>query len=175
MPVDDVGGAVFRGKRGPYTARGIEYMVSELGRPLTSRMCTRIDFATTQRGASSSRSTCPPWRRGWATRGWTRCGSTVSGRSCSRTGGSSTRSPVKPPVGIRKQRSFHTGGQSPVWLHLAASQMGGRPLDTAARIGQAACGHRYIRVRAWARLAPNVSSHGRLFGDVYSGTFIRDE
>ena len=32
MPVDDVGGAVFRGKRGPYTARGIEYLVTELGR-----------------------------------------------------------------------------------------------------------------------------------------------
>ena len=27
-----VGGAVFRGKRGPYTARGIEYLVAELGR-----------------------------------------------------------------------------------------------------------------------------------------------
>jgi integrase len=32
VPVDDVGGAVFRGKRGPYTARGIEYLVAELGR-----------------------------------------------------------------------------------------------------------------------------------------------
>jgi len=32
VPVDDVEGAVFRGKRGPYTARGIEYLVAELGR-----------------------------------------------------------------------------------------------------------------------------------------------
>jgi integrase len=32
VPVDDVGGAVFRGKRGPYTARGIAYLVAELGR-----------------------------------------------------------------------------------------------------------------------------------------------
>src|SRR5437660_360653 len=31
VPVDDVGGAVFRGKRGPYAARGIEYLVAELG------------------------------------------------------------------------------------------------------------------------------------------------
>jgi len=29
---DDVGSAMFRGKRGPYTARGIEYLVAELGR-----------------------------------------------------------------------------------------------------------------------------------------------
>jgi integrase/recombinase XerD len=29
---DDTVGAVFRGKRGPYTARGIEYLVAELGR-----------------------------------------------------------------------------------------------------------------------------------------------
>jgi len=32
VPVDAVGGAVFRGKRGPYTARGIEYLVAELAR-----------------------------------------------------------------------------------------------------------------------------------------------
>jgi site-specific recombinase XerD len=32
MSVHDVGSAVFRGKRGPYTARGIEYLVAELGR-----------------------------------------------------------------------------------------------------------------------------------------------
>ncbi len=32
MRVDDVDGAVFRGKRGPYTARGIEYLVAEVGR-----------------------------------------------------------------------------------------------------------------------------------------------
>ena len=34
VPVDDVdvGGAVFRGKRGAYAARGIEYLVAELGR-----------------------------------------------------------------------------------------------------------------------------------------------
>jgi len=32
VPVNDIGGAVFRGKRGPYTARGIEYLVAELGR-----------------------------------------------------------------------------------------------------------------------------------------------
>jgi integrase/recombinase XerC len=30
--LNDVGGALFRGKRGPYTARGIEYLVAELGR-----------------------------------------------------------------------------------------------------------------------------------------------
>src|ERR1700674_590256 len=29
---DDAGGVVFRGKRGPYTARGIEYLVAEVGR-----------------------------------------------------------------------------------------------------------------------------------------------
>jgi len=32
VPVADIGGAVLRGKRGPYTARGIEYLVAELGR-----------------------------------------------------------------------------------------------------------------------------------------------
>jgi site-specific recombinase XerD len=32
VPIDDIGDAVFRGKRGPYTARGIEYLVAELGR-----------------------------------------------------------------------------------------------------------------------------------------------
>jgi integrase/recombinase XerD len=31
-PADFAVGAVFRGKRGPYTARGIEYLVAELGR-----------------------------------------------------------------------------------------------------------------------------------------------
>jgi integrase len=29
---DDAVGAVFRGKRGPYTARGIEYLLAEVGR-----------------------------------------------------------------------------------------------------------------------------------------------
>src|SRR5207245_7281889 len=29
VSVDDVGGAVFRGKRGPYTARGFEYLVAD--------------------------------------------------------------------------------------------------------------------------------------------------
>jgi integrase/recombinase XerD len=32
VSVDDHDGALFRGKRGPYTARGIEYLVAELGR-----------------------------------------------------------------------------------------------------------------------------------------------
>ena len=32
IPLDDAGSAVFCGKRGPYTARGIEYLVAELGR-----------------------------------------------------------------------------------------------------------------------------------------------
>ena len=32
QPVDYVASAVFRGKRGPYTARGIEYLVAEFGR-----------------------------------------------------------------------------------------------------------------------------------------------
>ena len=31
-PLDDAGGAIFCGKRGPYTARGTEYLVAELGR-----------------------------------------------------------------------------------------------------------------------------------------------
>jgi integrase len=33
VPVDHVGAAVFRGKRGAYTARGIEYLAAEFGQP----------------------------------------------------------------------------------------------------------------------------------------------
>jgi integrase/recombinase XerD len=59
-PVADVGGAVFRGKRGRYTARGIEYLVAELGRranvtnvhphrfrhDTARRLVERVDLAT---------------------------------------------------------------------------------------------------------------------------------
>jgi hypothetical protein len=64
---DYAGGAVFRGKRGQYTARGVEYSVAELGRraqvPNVHRHCFR--HATTRPGAWSSRSTCPRSRPGW--------------------------------------------------------------------------------------------------------------
>jgi site-specific recombinase XerC len=31
-PAEQASGAIFRGKRGPYTARGVEYLLAELGR-----------------------------------------------------------------------------------------------------------------------------------------------
>jgi hypothetical protein len=75
--LDDAGGAVFCGGRGPYTACGIEYPGRGAGPARTS--LERASAPLPPRcGACSSPSTCLPERPGWATSGWTRCGSTVS-------------------------------------------------------------------------------------------------
>jgi len=51
LPVDHVGGAVFLGKRGPYTARGIEYLVAELGRRAQRPECAPASLSPRHRAA----------------------------------------------------------------------------------------------------------------------------
>src|SRR5919206_2832522 len=71
-------GPVFRGKRGPYTARGIQYLLAQLGRVADVQNVHPLAFVTTLRGGSSKLLICPLWPPGSATSVWTPCASTAS-------------------------------------------------------------------------------------------------